>query len=828
MYEPDADLLTEPLPTEVWVELTSKCPFRCVFCSRALRRGEGEHMDFGLYRRLVEQLVSPEVIRLNYAGESIHYPRLREAIALARGTRARTELVTAFASIAPDVLAGLVRSGLDRLTVSLHTLEARQFQEIYGHSSLKELQGRVEEFRRRAQECPTPPELDFAFVAMERNLGQLEPLAAYAEKLGVREILVCPVIRRDPIPSEFATELKSEHGLTASFRTRLRAEIERVRERRPAVRITLGNPEVEDRTDLGEIPRRCPERLSVGARIRTCDQSPWNTAHVLANGDVVACEVHDRKPLGNLAGQSLREIWWGEGYRQFRRDYSNGLVGECSCCPWKTAYHPAPLRSSVRGVEGTDAQLLAGWHAGPDPGVVWSKQGSAVMLARPEGAQRLRVRGILPASSKALDIVVNGAAAGQVAHPGDGLLEFERVLRVAQPAAEPWLVRFRARQACCPAREGWSRDARRLGFALIEVAAEAPARARRRLLAALVLLPAFAALALADAALRRLRRCFPRRTFPWRHFNPGLSVVIPERDNPALLARCLAGLAAAARGLAEPCEVIVVVNGTPPERYTGLRERYPEVRWLWFRQALGFSGAVRAGLRRAAFDWVYLLNNDMVLDPDALRRLLPLRAPEVFAIASQILPESPGGRREETNWTDWRFPEGLVEIYDAPPEEAQDAYGSLYAGGGSSLFRRSLLEALVAHAGGAYEPFYWEDVEWGVVARKLGYRVLFCPASKAVHARRATIAKLYAPEEVERIFRRNGYRFQLRNVTAAGSLAALARKILEADRQTLIELLRPGAFLRAAAARIRSHFLPLDDGELRAVRRTGDRCTIAP
>ena len=53
MLLPDPDLLTEPLPTELWVELTSKCPFDCVFCSRRLRRGDGQHMDFALYRALL-------------------------------------------------------------------------------------------------------------------------------------------------------------------------------------------------------------------------------------------------------------------------------------------------------------------------------------------------------------------------------------------------------------------------------------------------------------------------------------------------------------------------------------------------------------------------------------------------------------------------------------------------------------------------------------------------------------------------------------------------------------------------------------------------------
>jgi len=29
-------------PRTLWVELTSKCPFDCIFCSRQLRRGAGQ------------------------------------------------------------------------------------------------------------------------------------------------------------------------------------------------------------------------------------------------------------------------------------------------------------------------------------------------------------------------------------------------------------------------------------------------------------------------------------------------------------------------------------------------------------------------------------------------------------------------------------------------------------------------------------------------------------------------------------------------------------------------------------------------------------------
>lgn len=101
---------------------------------------------------------------------------------------------------------------------------------------------------------------------------------------------------------------------------------------------------------------------------------------------------------------------------------------------------------------------------------------------------------------------------------------------------------------------------------------------------------------------------------------------------------------------------------------------------------------------------------------------------------------------------------------------------SFYAGGGASLFQRRVLARFAADTG-PYNPFYWEDVEWGWRARKLGYRVLFCPDSAAWHRHRATIGKHYSPDEIETTIERNRLLFQLRNLTGAGSLDRLFEEI---------------------------------------------------
>ena len=50
------EVLTSPVPRILWMELSSKCPFDCIFCSRKTLHGNGEFMEMSLYRQLLRSL----------------------------------------------------------------------------------------------------------------------------------------------------------------------------------------------------------------------------------------------------------------------------------------------------------------------------------------------------------------------------------------------------------------------------------------------------------------------------------------------------------------------------------------------------------------------------------------------------------------------------------------------------------------------------------------------------------------------------------------------------------------------------------------------------
>lgn len=311
--------------------------------------------------------------------------------------------------------------------------------------------------------------------------------------------------------------------------------------------------------------------------------------------------------------------------------------------------------------------------------------------------------------------------------------------------------------------------------------------------------PLHTALVAADALGQRPGRWLRQRA-GWQ---PGISVLIPERGTPDLLAETLTAALRALAAVTEPTQLIVVVNGATAADYAELRAQHPTVDWQFHAQPLGYNGAIAAGLAHVRHDWVYLLNSDMRLEPDALAALLPYRHPEVCAITSEIHFVDPTRRREETGWSDCRLVGADVQMYEREPDGDGLARGNLYPGGGSSLFRSAVLRRYVVDSA-CYSPFYYEDAEWGARAWAEGWEVLYCPASRAHHHHRGTVGRYYDAGEVERVIRRNAQLFELRHGWTELTPERAMRKTCDNDYRTQQELYAPALAWSVFEERLRS------------------------
>lgn len=245
----------------------------------------------------------------------------------------------------------------------------------------------------------------------------------------------------------------------------------------------------------------------------------------------------------------------------------------------------------------------------------------------------------------------------------------------------------------------------------------------------------------------------------------------------------------------------MVVNGSPPGAYEALRRQHPAARWLFSADPLGFSAAVAHGLSAATLPWTVLLNSDCVLETDAICVLAGARAPDVFAVGARIDQRSADGRVEETGLVDWYADAGGVRLFHAPIGEG-DLHETLCVSGGAGLFRTAELRRYVL-ASRCYDPFYFEDVEWGLRAWRDGFRCVVASRARVRHARRGTIARYYTDEEVRRTTERNRLLFELRmGLGEAGARAAM-RKVCDLEYSTQRELSNLSIAAGVAATRLR-------------------------
>ncbi len=463
------DLVASPMPRILWVELTSSCPFDCIFCTRRERFGAGRHMDYAIYERLIGELDAPDSILLSYFGESLIYPRLLDAISLAVRTGAATGLITAFPPISDALLEGLLNSGLDQISVSLHTMDPAQYAEIYGAGSLDGLKRRVEEFlARRAALGFTQPRLDFCFVAMHENLDQMPAVAEFARGAGAQQLTVHPVCGYGLPPARFERELANGR-LTESFREELRRVVSEVRQAHPGIAVNVSNPDAEPCPPLGESPVNFPAGLPEGARIHSCYQSPFETARVAAGGDVVPCALLPEVQLGSLRDQSLQAIWRGQRYRELRRRYALDPYAACRACPLKMVFAPHALRERIVIAEGMSSQLLRGWHAHEGGGLLWSRRDALAVLSNVGHCAHVAVEGILPPGlggvANSLRLSCNGVSLGEVRNETGAFLHFD--VRLRQPEAWDRLyVEFTTAHLYRPSLHSSSADSRDLGAGL--------------------------------------------------------------------------------------------------------------------------------------------------------------------------------------------------------------------------------------------------------------------------------------------------------------------------------------------------------------------------
>jgi len=186
------------------------------------------------------------------------------------------------------------------------------------------------------------------------------------------------------------------------------------------------------------------------------------------------------------------------------------------------------------------------------------------------------------------------------------------------------------------------------------------------------------------------------------------------------------------------CEIIVVDNASQPSPRAVITERFPAVTYIDSGANLGYAGGNNVGMRRAlarGHDYVFVLNNDTVVEADVLRKAVAVATsdPRIGVVGVKVIAfDDPG--RVWVAYGQVTYRQGLVRLIgyygqdDGTYDEQKDVE---WVPGTAMLFSRRALEAVGLFDDNFFA--YHEDVDWCTAARKRGFRVVFAPQPRIYH-----------------------------------------------------------------------------------------------
>lgn len=236
----------------------------------------------------------------------------------------------------------------------------------------------------------------------------------------------------------------------------------------------------------------------------------------------------------------------------------------------------------------------------------------------------------------------------------------------------------------------------------------------------------------------------------------GISVVIPNYNGKDLLKQILPALYVALQQSSLPYEIIISDDASRDGSVAYLQQQFPEITLITSANNSGFSPTINRGIFKTKYDYVLLLNSDVLILPDYFSRQLQyFEKPDTFGVMGRIVGWDDDIIQDGGKYPAFHGAKIKTSGNFIPLNEGDNGwFYSMYLSGANALVDRKKL-LLLEGFDEIFAPFYVEDFELSVRAWRLGWKCYYEHNAVCRHKVSASIKSKETKDFVNTIYYRN-------------------------------------------------------------------------
>ena len=309
--------VAERPPVCLYLEVTNRCNLLCTTCPRTYEELEPPaDMDWELFTSIVDQ--APDLARavLHGVGEPMLVANLPRMVRYLKDRGVYVLFNTNGTMLSERNGRALIDVGLDELRVSLDASNRESFRAIRGRDYFNRIIRNVRAFRE-LQECEghEKPQVSVWLTGLKETVEELPAFVQVAAEAGVNEVYLQRLVF---FAEATIGKAQPEQALFERLTEEQAAYLKQAEDLARSLGITFSA------SGAASEPGLSLKASADGSPWSLC-RRPWSLMYFTANGRALPCCIapfsqhgYDNYTLGHGGQESLREIWNGPAYREFR------------------------------------------------------------------------------------------------------------------------------------------------------------------------------------------------------------------------------------------------------------------------------------------------------------------------------------------------------------------------------------------------------------------------------------------------------------------------------------------------------------------------------